>query len=171
MKMLMACDQSVRGFAIAAAPVGWGGDWDRVQTSFFDGGKVSRGDDQGALDRLARVYRFVDSHLVDLHPISVGFESYGFSSKPDVHVVELVGAIKLRCIQMNIPVETVQQASARKAVVGPAVKVPRKGEDAKKLMKQVLTAHGAPVRITLDESDALVILNTMLVTHGGLALV
>lgn len=171
MKILMACDQSVRGFAIAAAPVGWAGDWGRVQTSFFDGGKVARGDDQGALDRLNRVYRFVDSHLVDLNPAVVGFESYGFSSKPDVHVVELVGAIKLRCIQLGVPVETIQQSSARKAVCGPAVKVPRKGEDAKKLMKQILATHGAPERITLDESDALVILNTMLVTHGGLALV
>lgn len=171
MKTLLACDQSVRGFALAWTDVGWAGDWSRVWTAFFDGGKVARGDEAGALDRLNRVYRFVDRHLVDLAPIQVGFESYGFSSRPDVHVVELVGAIKLRCIQQSIPVETVQQSSARKAVCGPAVKIPRKGEDAKKLMKQILTAHGAPERITLDESDALVILNTMLATHGGLPLV
>lgn len=171
MSMLMAMDQSVRGFAIAWAPTLWAGNWKLVETVRYDGGKVARGDEAGALDRLNRVYRFVEARLIDLNPISVGFESYGFSSRPDVHVAELVGAIKLRCIQMSIPVETVQQSSARKAVCGPAVKIPRKGDDAKKLMKQILSAHGAPERITLDESDALVILNTMLVTRGGLALV
>lgn len=170
MKLLMACDQSVRGFAIATAPVGWAGDWSKVRTSFFDGGKVSRGDEAGALDRLRRVYYFVDSHLVDLNPAVVGFESYGFSSKPDVHVVELVGAIKLRCIQMKIPVETVQQSSARKAVAG-ELKVPRKGDDAKKLMHSILRTHGAPAGLTLDESDALVVLNLMLKNHEGVPLV
>lgn len=170
MKMLMACDQSVRGFALAWAPVGWMGDWSKVETSFFDGGKVARKDAQGLLARLVRVYHWVDVHLVDLAPQEVGFESYGFGSGADLNVVELVGAIKLRCVQQNIRVETIQQSSARKAVAG-QLKVPRKGEEAKKLMKHILTLHGAPERITLDESDALVILNTMLVTHGGLALV
>lgn len=168
--ILLACDQSVRGFALAWAPHNWE-HWQEVETVRFDGGKVMRGDDAGALRRLQVVYRFVDKHLVALNPSDVGFESYGFSAKPDMHVVELVGAIKLRCLQLSIPVQTVQMASARKRVCGPAVKIPRKGADAKKLMQQVLIGHGASATLSLDETDALVILNNMLYTAGGRPLV
>lgn len=170
MKTLLACDQSVRGFAVAWCPLGWAGDWERVHTAFFDGGKVSRGDADGLLARLGRVYRWVDGYLCDLNPSVVGFESYGYGSGADLNVVELVGAIKLRCIQMNIPVETVQQSSARKAVAG-SLKVPRKGDEAKKLMHSILRQHGAPGGLTLDESDALVVLNSMLKNHEGVSLV
>jgi Holliday junction resolvasome RuvABC endonuclease subunit len=169
-KVLLACDQSVRGFALAWTSIDWTG-WGEVFTARYDGGKVSRGDDAGALARLKSVYGWVDRHLVDLHPASVGFESYGFSAKPDMNVVELVGAIKLRCLQMNVPIQTVQQSSARKRVCGPDVKIPRKGEDAKELMKKILLAHGAPATLSLDETDALVILNNMLYTSGGRPLV
>lgn len=169
--MLMAMDQSVRGFAIAWAPTFWGGDWTRVETVRFDGDKVSRGDEQGALNRLRRVFRFVDGVICGANPNVVGFESYGFSSKPDVHVVELVGALKLRLLDYGKQIETVQQSSARKLVTGPKIKIPRKGEDAKKLMHSILTANGAPATLSLDETDALVVLNSMLVAHEGVALV
>lgn len=169
--MLMAMDQSVRGFAIAWAPTFWGGDWKRVETVRFDGGLVKRGDEVGALLRLRRVFRFVDGVVCGANPNVVGFESYGFSSKPDVHVVELVGALKLRLMDYGKEIETVQQSSARKLLVGPALKVPRKGEDAKKLMHGILTAHGAPATLTLDETDALVVLNSMMIAHEGVALV
>jgi hypothetical protein len=169
--ILLACDQSVRGFALAWTDTGQGRGWEHVHTARFDGGKVSRGDDAGALARLRAVYTWVDRYLVDLHPGCVGFESYGFSAKPDMNVVELVGAIKLRCLQMNVSIQTVQQSSARKRVCGPDVKIPRKGDDAKALMKKILIEHGAPATLTLDETDALVILNNMLYTSGGRPLV
>lgn len=169
--MLMAMDQSVRGFAVAWTPTFWGGDWKRVETVRFDGGPVKRGDEAGALARLRRVFRFVDGIVCGANPNVIGFESYGFSSKPDVHVVELVGALKLRLLDYGKDIETVQQSSARKLVCGPAVKVPRKGDDAKTLMRQILIGHGAPATLTLDETDALVVLNTMLAAHGGKPLV
>jgi hypothetical protein len=169
--ILLACDQSVRGFALAWTDTGPGRGWEHVHTARFDGGRVARGDDAGALRRLRAVYTWVDRYLVDLHPACVGFESYGFSAKPDMNVVELVGAIKLRCLQMNTAVQTVQMASARKRVCGPDVKIPRKGDDAKELMKKILIEHGAPATLSLDETDALVILNNMLYTAGGLPLV
>ena len=87
--LLIACDQSVRGFALAWADTSWAS-WADVQTARFDGGSVKRGDDLGALQRLRRVYTWVDRYLCDLVPAAVGFESYGFSARPDVHVVELV---------------------------------------------------------------------------------
>jgi hypothetical protein len=169
--LLLACDQSVRGFALAWTDTGPGRGWEHVHTARFDGGKVARGDDAGALARLRAVYTWVDRHLCDLGPACVGFESYGFSAKPDMNVVELVGALKLRCLQMNVPIQTVQQSSARKRVCGPDVKIPRKGDDAKALMKKILIEHGAPATLSLDETDALVILNNMLYTSGGLPLV
>lgn len=169
--MLLACDQSVRGFAIAAAPAFWGGDWSLVRTARYDGGQVKRKDEEGALQRLRRVFNWVDEQICLLEPNEVGFESYGFGSGADYHVVELVGALKLRLFQYQIGCVTVQQSSARKLIVGPSVKIPRKGDDAKKLMHQVLTAHGAPATISFDESDALVLLNSMLVAHGGTPLV
>jgi hypothetical protein len=39
------------------------------------------------------------------------------------------------------------------------------------LMKKILSEHGAPANLSLDETDALVILNNMLYTSGGLPLV
>ncbi|HEX4992032.1 MAG TPA: hypothetical protein VFV45_02265, partial [Rubrobacteraceae bacterium] len=94
----------------------------------------------------------------------------GFSAKPDVHVVELVGALKHRLLDYDKEIETVQQSSARK-LVARELKVPRKGEDAKKLMHKILTANGAPATLSLDETDALVVLNAMMHTHGGQSLV
>jgi Holliday junction resolvasome RuvABC endonuclease subunit len=169
--LLLACDQSVRGFALAWTDTGPGRGWEHVHTARFDGGKVSRGDDAGAQARLWTVYGWVERHIVALNPTCIGFESYGFSAKPDTNVVELVGALKLRCMQHGIPFQTVQQSSARKRVCGPDVKIPRKGDDAKELMKKILIEHGAPATLSLDETDALVILNNMLYTSGGLPLV
>jgi hypothetical protein len=169
--ILLACDQSVRGFALAWTDTGAGRGWEHVHTARFDGGKVARGDEAGAFARLVAVHRWVYKHIVELNPATVGFESYGFSAKPDVHVVELVGALKLSCHLNAIPVQTVQQSSARKRVCGPDVKIPRKGDDAKELMKKILIEHGAPANLSLDETDALVILNNMLYTSGGLPLV
>lgn len=169
--MLMAMDQSVRGFAIAWAPTSWGGNWSRVETVRFDGGKVARKNAKGALFRLRRVFRFVDGVVCGANPNVVGFESYGFSANPDTHVVELVGALKLRLLDYGKEIETVQQSSARKLVCGPSVKIPRKGDDAKALMRRILIGHGAPDTLSLDETDALVILNAMLINHGGKSLV
>lgn len=170
MSFLLACDQSVRGFAIAVCSTDWGGDWEEVRTFAFDGGKVSRGDDNGALDRLWAVYHWVIAKICYFNPSHIGFESYGFSANPDVHVVELVGALKLAALQREIVVTTVQQATARKLVAGEA-KIPRKGEDAKALMKTRLVASGAPPDLSLDETDALVVLNSMLIAHKGQPLV
>ncbi len=158
------------GFAWAAAPTFWDGDWSQIVTGRFDGGKVERGNDKGALARLRRCFRFVDGVVCGANPNVVGFESYGFSAKPDVHVVELVGAIKLRMMDYGKEIETVQQSSARK-LVARELKVPRKGEEAKKLMHRILTANGAPATLSLDETDALVVLNAMLLNHGGQTLV
>lgn len=169
--MLLACDQSVRGFAIAAAPTFWGGDWSKVVTARTDGGKVARKDEKGLKLRMQAVFRWVDGQIAEHNPNFVGFESYGFGSGADLNVVELVGAIKLHCWRWQKETETIQQSSARKLIVGPDVKVPRKGDDAKKLMHKILTAHGASATLSLDESDALVVLNSMLIAHGGLPLV
>lgn len=168
--MLLACDQSVRGFAIAAAPTFWAGDWSLVRTARVDGGKVARKDAAGLQARLRTVYYWVDAQLTLHAPDVVGFESYGFGSGADLNVVELVGAIKLRCFQLGIEVETVQQSSARKLVAG-ELKVPRKGDEAKELMRCILQRNGAPATISLDETDALVVLNSMLKNHGGRPLV
>lgn len=169
--MLMAMDQSVRGFALAWAPTFWGGSWGQVQTIRFDGGLVKRKDEAGALARLRRVFRFVDGVVCGANPDVIGFESYGFGSGAEYSVVELVGALKFRLLDYGKEIETVQQSSARKLVTGPKVKIPRKGADAKKLMHEILIQNGGPATITLDESDALVILNAMMHAHGGRPLV
>lgn len=168
--MMLAMDQSVRGFAVAWAPTFWNGNWKMVNTCRFDGGKVERKDEAGALARLRRCFRFVDGVICGANPNVVGFESYGFSARPDVHVVELVGALKLRLMDYGKEIETVQQSSARK-LVARELKVPRKGAEAKKLMHRILTANGAPATLSLDETDALVVLNAMMHNHGGTPLV
>ncbi len=168
--MLQAHDQSVRGYAVASAPVFWGGDWSKVVTARTDGGPVKRGDEKGLQLRMQRVFRWVDGQIAEHNPNVVGFESYGFGSGADRNVVELVGAIKLHCWRWQKETETIQQSTARKLVAG-AIKVPKKGLDAKLLMSKILQEHGAPRGITLDETDALVILNAMLIAHGGLPLV
>lgn len=170
--MLMAMDQSVRGFAVAAAPTHWGGDWSKVVTARFDGGRVRRGDDKGRRLRMERLFRWVDGQIADHNPNVIGFESYAYGSGADLDVVELVGAIKLHAWRWQKETEIIQQSSARARVarvVGAAV--PRKGLDAKLLMSKILQAHGGPRGITLDETDALVVLNTMLGNHGGPPLV
>lgn len=163
--MLMACDQSVRGFAYAAAPTFWGGDWAKVVTGRFDGGRVPKGDAAGALYRLHRLFRLVDGAICEVNPNVVGFESYGFSAKPDTNVVELVGALKLRLLDYGKDVLTVNQSSARKLLLG---KVPRSGDEAKKAVKRTLVAAGAPEGLSLDVTDAMCILNSMMADHGGL---
>jgi hypothetical protein len=127
---------------------------------------VKRGDEYAALQRLWMLFGWVETQVCELTPGAVGFESYGFSSRPDTHVVELVGAIKLFLYKWRTPVETVQMSTARKLVAG-ELKVPRTGKDAKALMKQILISNGAPATLSADEVDALVVLNSMLVTHGG----
>jgi Holliday junction resolvasome RuvABC endonuclease subunit len=155
----------VRGFAYAAAPTFWGGDWSKVVTGRFDGGQVSKGDAEGALYRLRRLFRLVDGAICEVNPDVVGFESYGFSANPDTHVVELVGALKLRLLDYAKVVETVNQSSARKLLLG---KVPRKGDEAKKAVKRALVAAGAPEGLSLDVTDAMCILNSMMADRGGL---
>lgn len=169
--MLMACDQSVRGFAVACAPTFWGGDWSKVVTARTDGGKVKRGDDKGRRPRMERLFRWVDGQLAEHNPNVVGFESYAYGSGADYDVVELVGAIKLHCWRWQKETETIQQSSARKLIAGPHVKIPRKGAEAKATMRNILVAHGCSPLLSLDETDALVVLNAMLITHGGRPLV
>lgn len=172
MSMLMACDQSVRGFAVAVAPVFWAGDWSLVKTARCDGGAVKRGDDKGRRARLERLFRWVDGQIAEHNPNVVGFESYAYGSGADLDVVELVGAIKLHCWRWQKETETIQQSAARKLVAG-ELKVPRSGDEAKKLMHRILSAHGASRDrvLSYDESDALVVLNMMLKNHGGQTLV
>ncbi len=162
--ILLACDQSVRGFAIAAAPLDWGGDWSKVKVSRTDGGSVKRGDGYAALQRLHTVFGWVETAVCDLRPDVVGFESYGFSARPDTHVVELVGALKLWLYKWRTTIETVNQSSARKLILG---KVPRKGEEAKAAVWRTLHAAGMPATFDEDMSDALCILNHMLHTRDG----
>lgn len=166
----MACDQSVRGFAIAAAPAFWGGDWSLVHTARTDGGKVARGDEAGRQLRMQRLFRWVDGQLAENNPDVIGFESYAYGSGADLDVVELVGAIKLHAWRWQKKTETIQQSSARKLVAGEQ-KVPRSGADAKALMHLLLCDAGADPRMSLDETDALVVLNAMLKNHGGQPLV
>lgn len=169
--MLMACDQSVRGFAVAVAPVFWAGDWSKVVTARCDGGTVKRGDEKARRLRLERLFRWVDGQIAEHNPNVIGFESYAYGSGADLDVVELVGAIKLHCWRWQKETEMIQQSSARKLVAG-AFKVPRKGEDAKRLMKNILVdEHESNYDRTLDETDALVVLNAMLKNHGGQPLV
>ncbi len=73
--MLMACDQSVRGFAIATAPVFWAGDWSLVRTSRFDGGPVKRGDDKGrrlSPHRVRMMLRRAETRLAEILKTSIG---------------------------------------------------------------------------------------------------
>ena len=168
--MLMACDQSVRGFAYAAAPLWWAGDWSKVVTGRCDGGAVKRGDEKARRLRMERLFRWVDGQIAEHNPNVIGFESYAYGSGADLDVVELVGAIKLHCWRWQKETETIQQSSARKAVAGP-LKIPRKGEDAKALMRDCLLRAGLPAVVSFDESDALVVLNTMLKNRGGQPLV
>lgn len=164
---LMACDQSVRGFAVATAPLDWAGDWGSVRAVRFDGGAVERkAPDAAHRTRQRQLLRWFRGQ-VDWHsPTTVGFESYAFSSRPDVDVVELVGMCKAHLWDLEIDTVTINQSSARKLLLG---KVPRKGLDAKTAVSAALAAAGAPARLTttLDHTDALCILNAMLSDLGG----
>ena len=166
--MLMACDQSVRGFAIATAPTFWAGDWSLVRTSRCDGGPVKRGDDVGRRLRMERLFRWVDGQIAEANPNVVGFESYGYGSGADYDVVELVGAVKLHCWRWQKDTETINIGTARKALLGFARK---KDVDIKDAVHSVLTDLCPWSIPTLDESDALCILNSMIIARGGLPLV
>lgn len=160
--MLMAFDQSVRGFAYATAPTFWNGDWSKVHTGRLDGGKLSRGASEALLgQRQDKLIRFADAAICEHNPELVGFESYAYSARPNTEVVEVVGAIKRMLRQWQKGYETVQQSSWR-AALG---KVKRGAE--KETVEALLKAAGAPATISSDEYDALGILNLMLIKHGG----
>jgi hypothetical protein len=162
----MAMDQSVRGFAWASASTGWAGDWSKLFMARYDGGSISRaGSEALHKARQVRLLGDVSEALTLQQPSVVGFESYAFSARPDVDVVELVGMIKSRCWMRNIVTTTINQSTARKFLLG---KVPRKGEEAKRAVQAALLAAGMPPSFaTLDHSDALCILNYMLSLHGA----
>lgn len=164
--MLMACDQSVRGFAYAAAPSWWDGDWSLVRTGRFDGGTLARTAPEIAHRfRQERIFEFVDQAIAAADPNLVGFESYAFSARPDVDVVELTGMLKKHLWGLQKATVTVNQSTARKLLLG---KVPRKGSDAKDAVRSVLMAAGAPERFwSLDHTDALCVLNAMISDFGG----
>jgi hypothetical protein len=101
-------------------------------------------------------------------PQIFGFESYAFSARPNVEVVELVGAIKAALRARGREYVTVNQSSARKLLLG---KVPRKGAEAKAAAWRAFQAAsgGLPPGISEDETDALCILNFMMQERGGFA--
>jgi hypothetical protein len=163
--MLMAMDQSVRGWAFAAAPTFWEGDWSKVVTGRFDGGPLTReAPEVQHRYRQERIFRWVYTQVCDQMPNKVGFESYAFSARPDTDVVELVGMVKHRLWEMQIETSTVNQSTARKFLLG---KVPRTGVLAKNAVRLAFQAAGYPGVPTLDETDALCILNLMMNNHGG----
>ncbi len=165
--MLMACDQSVRGFAYAAAPTFWAGDWSKVFYGRIDGGGLTRASTPAEhLERQCRIFWQVDEWIGLCEPNVVGFESYAFARNPDVDVVELVGMIKRLLYTQLREIETVNQSSARKLLLG---KVPRKGDEAKAAVRACFEAAGMPQGMnTLDHTDALCVLNFMMSEHGGL---
>lgn len=165
--MLMAMDQSVRGWAFAAAPTFWDGDWSRVITGRFDGGPLARTATEAAhRSRQERLFRWVYAQICYHTPNRVGFESYAFASRPDVDVVELVGMVKHRCWEMQIDTETVNQGSARKLLLG---KVPRGSAVVKNAVRVAIQAAGYPGAPSLDITDALCVLNFMMNANGGLS--
>ncbi len=165
--MLCAFDQSVRGFAYACAPSFWAGDWSKVAYGRIDGGALTRAASvQDHILRQMRIFERVEEWIGWWDPNVIGFESYAFSRRPDVDVVELVGMIKRRAFELLKEVETINQSSARKLLLG---KVPRKGDDAKKAVQACFQAAGMPEGMnTLDHTDALCVLNFMMSEHGGL---
>jgi hypothetical protein len=165
--MLMACDQSVRGFAYAAAPTFWKGDWSKVFYGRIDGGQLSRAaSNKDHVLRQMRIFDRVDEWIAMVDPSLIGFESYAFSRRPDVDVVELVGMIKRHAFQLLKETVTINQSSARKLLLG---KVPRKGDEAKAQVRSCFQAAGMPEDLnTLDHTDALCVLNFMMSEHGGL---
>lgn len=164
--ILMACDQSVRGFAYAAAPVAWNGDWSLVSVGRKDGGPIARTAPESAHQaRQQALLRWLEAAFVGINPGEVGFESYAYSAHPDVDVVELTGMIKRHLWQWKKNTVTINQSQARKFLLG---KVPRNGAQAKEAVRQALMAAGAPAELwTYDHTDALCILNYMWSNHDG----
>lgn len=168
---LMAFDPSVRGFAFATCLRKLDGLHGPVVTGRFDGGALKRGASEGQHGaRCDRILSWVEDQICEYEPDVFGFESYGWSAKPDTDVVELVGCVKKLCriSKPDVQIVTINQSGARGFLLAPD-KVPRKGVEAKEACREKLGRWG--VGRTLDESDALVILNDMLYRGGGQMLV
>lgn len=152
---IVGLDQSLRGFGIARAEVFANG-WEDVRLTSFDGGELPRKASEALQARRQDILiHRVTGFIAEVNPDLVAFESYAFSRNPNVEVVELCGALKRWLRQVNIPYLWINQSSARKLLLG---KVPRKGKDAKNAVYDAFIAAGVHAA-TLDESDALCILN------------
>lgn len=164
----MAFDPSLRGFAYATCQLNWNGDWREVKTSCFDGGAIKRGAPERLHHaRLDRILDWIELKIEHYAPEVFAVESYGWASKPDTDVVELVGCLKRMCRATGATIDTLNQSGARTFLLAPE-KVPRKGADAKKACRDRLaTINPALGDLTLDETDALVILNDLLYRQGG----
>lgn len=162
---LMGMDQSIRGFAFATAPDYWNGNFNLVQFGSFDGGALKRdATDREHGFRLGKIFRWVDARVCEHNPDLVGFESYAYGSGADYGVVELTGAIKLHLLRWQKEYLTVNQSSARKLMLG---KVPKKSADVKKAVRDFCLSKGAPASLSLDETDALCVLNYLMFQRGS----
>lgn len=160
--VLLGLDLSLTASAAVACPLDWDGDFRRVQ-SLVIGEKLDKG--ASLAERAHRTER-IASRLVAFAR-SVGatrcwIEQYAFSQANAAHSLgELGGVVKLALVSAGIEIHTVTASQARKLLLGVN---PRKG--AKVAVAKALRAAGAQFD-TLDEYDAMAVLNFGLAEAGG----
>lgn len=170
--VILGIDLGTRVTAAVLVPIGWGGDWRRVQ--YVTGGGPLHRDatDEQRARRTEAIARLVvdlacESRRVKAAPNVMAYvESYGYSQRTAAHTLgELGGVVRLELLRAGVELRTANISSARKLLLG---KVPRKGADAKAEILVTLRAAGAPFE-SLDVCDAFVAANLGLAEHGAWA--
>lgn len=167
--IVLALDLSLRSTGVVAVPHTFAADldWSTVEHAVITTYALPQGASVVAsIGRILAIEGQVIQALERIQPDMIALEEQAFSQR-GAHareLGELTGVVKAGIVStlagMGKPLLTVTASTARKTLLG---KVPRVG--AKERVHEVLTEMGAPW-VDRDRSDAFVIANHVLSTHG-----
>lgn len=165
MTTLVGLDLSLTATAMVAVPLDWDGEFRRVHSAVI-GERLTKG--ASVAHHAARTQSLADritGYCIG-HRASVAYiESPAFNMRTSQHALgELHGVVKVTLLASGIDVRVAQVSSVRKFLLG---RIPRGKGAAKAAVKAALVAAGAPEGWSLDEFDAMAVVNWALSDHAG----
>ena len=162
----MGVDPSLRGFAVAVAPLSWGGDWRALSFGKFGTSLKKGATVHQRIDRAIEIADQVEAFVELTKVTHAFFEGYAFSKRDMAHSLgEVGGIVRARLRKSGVVLVDAPIGSVRKTLVG---RIPR-GFDPKQFVREALEAGGMPVEYANDAdiADAVAVLNFGMIEFGG----
>ena len=165
MTHVVGLDLSLRCSGVIRVPVGWGGNWSRVQHKLVV--PPPKADALGEAYRIARCLDIADDIRAIMNPLDVVYiERYAYRQAEGAHWLGELGGV-VRCKLMGYirdlnALKAVTASQARRLLCGD-------GNATKQAVQAALRAAGAPAELTgsLDLCDAMAVANWGLKELGG----